>query len=142
MKSCDSRACGSDVPRDRPVTVPTPVRSIYVHAPFCARRCVYCDFAVTVRRTGDLPAWLEALAAELAIVEREALLAPAASLDTLYVGGGTPSLLGPGAMAGLRNLYSHGDVDQMSATDAIERLGFVSLLFKRVDKALENGGGA
>lgn len=46
-----------------------------------------------------------------------------------------------GAMAGLRNLYSHGDVDQMSATDAIERLGFVSLLFKRVDNALENGGG-
>ena len=46
-----------------------------------------------------------------------------------------------GAMAGLRNLYSHGDVDQMSATDAIERLGFVSLLFKRVDKALKNKGG-
>ncbi len=47
-----------------------------------------------------------------------------------------------GAMSGLRNLYSHGDVDQMSATDAIERLGFVSLLFKRVNKALENGGGS
>ena len=46
-----------------------------------------------------------------------------------------------GAMAGLRNLYSHGDVDQMSAIDAIERLGFVSLLFRRLDKALENGGG-
>jgi uncharacterized protein (TIGR02391 family) len=42
-----------------------------------------------------------------------------------------------GAMSGLRNLYSHGDVDQMSATDAIERLGFVSMLFKRVDKVLE-----
>ena len=42
-----------------------------------------------------------------------------------------------GAMAGLRNLYSHGDVDQMSIIDAIERLCFVSLLFKRVDKALE-----
>jgi len=41
-----------------------------------------------------------------------------------------------GAMAGLRNLYSHGDVGQMSATDAIERLAFVSLLFKRVDRAL------
>ncbi len=41
-----------------------------------------------------------------------------------------------GAMAGLRNLYSHGDVEQMSAMDAIERLAFVSLLFKRIDKAL------
>jgi len=47
-----------------------------------------------------------------------------------------------GAMAGLRNLYSHGDVDQMSATDAIERLCFVSLLFKRVDEALKTGGGS
>ena len=45
-----------------------------------------------------------------------------------------------GAMAGLRNLYSHGDVDQMSVTDAIERLGFVSLLFKRVDTALQERG--
>jgi uncharacterized protein (TIGR02391 family) len=45
-----------------------------------------------------------------------------------------------GAMSGLRNLYSHGDVDQMSATDAIERLGFVSMLFKRVDKVLETKG--
>jgi uncharacterized protein (TIGR02391 family) len=46
-----------------------------------------------------------------------------------------------GAMAGLRNLYSHGDVEQMSVTDAIERLAFVSLLFKRVDKALKTKGG-
>jgi hypothetical protein len=47
-----------------------------------------------------------------------------------------------GAMAGLRNLYSHGDVAQMSVTDAIERMGFVSLLFKRVDKAIQNRGDA
>lgn len=42
-----------------------------------------------------------------------------------------------GAMAGLRNLYSHGDLDTMPAIDALERLAFVSLLFKRVDKALK-----
>lgn len=41
-----------------------------------------------------------------------------------------------GAMSGMRNLYSHGDVEQMSAMDAVERLAFVSLLFKRVEKAL------
>jgi uncharacterized protein (TIGR02391 family) len=41
-----------------------------------------------------------------------------------------------GAMAGMRNLYSHGDAKQMTAQDAIERLAFVSLLFKRVNKAL------
>ncbi len=42
-----------------------------------------------------------------------------------------------GAMAGMRNIYSHGDVEQMSPMDASERLAFVSLLFKRVDRAIE-----
>ena len=41
-----------------------------------------------------------------------------------------------GAMSGLRNLYSHGDVPQMTPMDAVERLAFVSMLFKRVDAAL------
>jgi uncharacterized protein (TIGR02391 family) len=42
-----------------------------------------------------------------------------------------------GAMAGMRNLYSHGDVKTMTPMDAFERLCFVSLLFKRIDKALQ-----
>ncbi|MCA9047883.1 MAG: TIGR02391 family protein [Planctomycetaceae bacterium] len=45
-------------------------------------------------------------------------------------------LLTMGAMAGLRNLYSHGDVDTIAPMDAFERLCFVSMLFKRVDAAL------
>jgi len=81
--------------------VSTAVSSVYVHAPFCARRCVYCDFAVTVRRTGDAEGWLEALAAEVAWVETEGLFSIADRLETLYVGGGTPSLLGADAMRGL-----------------------------------------
>lgn len=75
--------------------------SVYVHAPFCVRRCFYCDFAVQVRRTGDLDGWLAALSGELRAVEAEGLFEVAPRLDTLYVGGGTPSLLGPEAMAGL-----------------------------------------
>lgn len=74
---------------------------VYVHAPFCARRCVYCDFAVSVRSTGDLDGWLTALAAEVGHVGEEGLFALAPRLRTLYVGGGTPSLLGPDAMRGL-----------------------------------------
>ena len=77
------------------------VSSVYVHAPFCVRRCFYCDFAVQVRSTGDVEGWLTALAGELRAVEAESLFSLADRLDTLYVGGGTPSLLGPGAMAGL-----------------------------------------
>jgi oxygen-independent coproporphyrinogen-3 oxidase len=80
---------------------PTPAASVYVHAPFCARRCFYCDFAVSVRRSGGAAEWLEALSAELALLEGEGLFALADPLDTLYVGGGTPSLLGPDAMSGL-----------------------------------------
>jgi len=45
-----------------------------------------------------------------------------------------------GAMSGVRNLYSHGDVAQMGAMDAIERLAFVSLLFKRIDKIIDKTG--
>jgi len=83
---------------------PTEVRSVYVHAPFCVRRCVYCDFAVTVSPSGDVDGWAGALAAELALVERERIFALAPRLDTLYVGGGTPSLLGPSAMGVLAEL--------------------------------------
>jgi oxygen-independent coproporphyrinogen-3 oxidase len=77
---------------------PTVVRSVYIHAPFCARRCTYCDFAVSVRRTGDLSGWMEALAAEWHHLGDEGLFEAGDVLDTLYVGGGTPSLLGPAAM--------------------------------------------
>jgi oxygen-independent coproporphyrinogen-3 oxidase len=84
------------------------VRSVYVHAPFCARRCVYCDFAVTVRSEGDLEGWGEALSAELVQVERGGGLRLAPILDTLYVGGGTPSLLGTRAMEVLARALGRG----------------------------------
>jgi oxygen-independent coproporphyrinogen-3 oxidase len=77
------------------------VRSVYVHAPFCVRRCFYCDFAVHVSKQGDLAAWCEAIAGELRAVETEGLFALDDSLQTLYVGGGTPSLLGEEAMEAL-----------------------------------------
>lgn len=80
------------------------VASVYVHAPFCARRCFYCDFAVQVRGRGGSGEWLEALAGELKALEREARFRLREPLATLYVGGGTPSLLGPDAMEGLARL--------------------------------------
>ena len=87
------------------MTVTTLATSVYVHAPFCARRCFYCDFAIKVGRMGDLPGWLAALEAELRLVADDPLLNLAPRLDTLYVGGGTPSLLGPAAMSGLGSLF-------------------------------------
>lgn len=83
---------------------PTRVGSVYVHAPFCARRCVYCDFAVTVRPSGDVDGWIEALALELRRIEDDGIVLLEDRLRTLYVGGGTPSLLGPSAMLRLSDV--------------------------------------
>jgi oxygen-independent coproporphyrinogen-3 oxidase len=80
------------------------VRSVYAHAPFCVRRCGYCDFAVQVRRMGDPEAWARALAGELSALRAEGTFLLADRLETLYVGGGTPSLLGPTAMDRLADL--------------------------------------
>jgi oxygen-independent coproporphyrinogen-3 oxidase len=68
---------------------------VYVHVPFCARRCTYCDFSIAVRRTVPVQFFLDALAAEVE------LAGDAAAARTLYLGGGTPSLLGAGGIAGL-----------------------------------------
>jgi oxygen-independent coproporphyrinogen III oxidase len=73
---------------------------LYVHVPFCLRRCGYCDFAVTATRVAPVDAWLESIAAELALRQ---LRGGWSRLDlrTIYVGGGTPSLLGVEAMGRL-----------------------------------------
>jgi oxygen-independent coproporphyrinogen-3 oxidase len=76
-------------------------RSLYVHVPFCTRRCSYCDFAVQATPAAPVGEWLEAVTRELALLAREQGWDRPLDLDTLYLGGGTPSLLGCGAMAGL-----------------------------------------
>jgi oxygen-independent coproporphyrinogen-3 oxidase len=73
---------------------------LYIHVPFCLRRCGYCDFAVTATRVAPVDAWLESIRAELVLRQRAAGWSRL-ELTTLYVGGGTPSLLGMGAMARL-----------------------------------------
>ena len=94
--------CGSGV---SPVTRATgPVRSVYVHAPFCARRCFYCDFAVHISRNGDLDGWLRALEWELELVQEEGYFSLGEELETLFVGGGTPSVFAPEAMSGLARI--------------------------------------
>jgi len=75
------------------------VAHVYVHAPFCARRCFYCDFAVSVRRSADPEEWVDAVRLELRLLEGTGVVELASALKTFYVGGGTPSLLGPGAMS-------------------------------------------
>ena len=84
------------------------IRNVYVHAPFCARRCRYCDFAVEVDRRPDGAAWLAAIRAELDWAEGPAEIPLAPSLETLYVGGGTPSVLDPRLVAQLAAVVGRG----------------------------------
>ncbi len=65
---------------------------IYVHVPFCARQCPYCDFAVDVRRTIPHREYADALIAEFD--HRRAALS-GRRVRTIYFGGGTPSLWAP-----------------------------------------------
>ena len=60
--------------------------SLYVHVPFCERKCGYCSFYSIRRDDGLISAWLEGIA-------REAEKYSGVSLRTLYIGGGTPSVL-------------------------------------------------
>ena len=71
-------------------------RHIYVHVPFCARRCSYCDFAIAIRREVPVGEYLRALDAELTTRFGSD---GNASVDTIYFGGGTPSLLGGAGVA-------------------------------------------
>ena len=66
-------------------------RHVYLHVPFCARRCSYCDFSIAVRREVPVDEYLAALDAEL---RARFGSAPPKMVDTLYLGGGTPSRLG------------------------------------------------
>jgi oxygen-independent coproporphyrinogen-3 oxidase len=62
-------------------------RAAYVHVPFCAHHCGYCDFAVVTGHPDLVDPYLDALAAELATLERPRVV------DTLFLGGGTPTYL-------------------------------------------------
>ncbi len=75
---------------------------LYIHVPFCVRKCAYCDFYSLAGRTDLVDAYVSA-------VLTEARTYPGLSFDTLYLGGGTPSLLGARALAaliaGLREIF-------------------------------------
>lgn len=70
---------------------------IYIHIPFCSRFCSYCDFFKSAR-VDLIPVYLKALIIEL---KRKRQFLGDEWIETIYLGGGTPSLLDPGVLAGL-----------------------------------------
>ncbi len=71
---------------------------LYIHIPFCRKKCGYCDFASAPGTGAEIDAYLRALSAEAALYTRLK-----GKFSTVYFGGGTPSMLSP---AQLRALFS------------------------------------
>ncbi len=76
-----------------------PARHLYIHVPFCARRCSYCDFAIAVRRRIPVDEFLAALERELAMRVPDPI-----EVETVYLGGGTPSMLGSSGISHLLDI--------------------------------------
>ena len=84
-------------------------RSAYVHIPFCHRRCFYCDFAIVplgnnihgLKGNGSntIKIYLDFLKKEILSIKHKC------SLSTIYIGGGTPSILSPLQIKDLINLF-------------------------------------
>ena len=75
-----------------------PSLALYVHWPFCVRKCPYCDFNSHVRAEVDQARWRAALLADLA---HEAARHPGHTLTSIFFGGGTPSLMPPETVAAI-----------------------------------------
>lgn len=80
------------------MTAKRPDVGLYVHIPFCAAKCSYCDFYSLARREDKMDDYCAALAAHLREV---APRMAGQQVDTVYFGGGTPSYLGPKRLAAL-----------------------------------------
>jgi oxygen-independent coproporphyrinogen-3 oxidase len=74
---------------------------VYLHVPFCARRCSYCDFAIAVRREVPSRAYGDAILREWALWQTEPVWDESAAIDTIYFGGGTPSRISADTVARL-----------------------------------------
>jgi oxygen-independent coproporphyrinogen III oxidase len=79
---------------------------IYLHVPFCARRCSYCDFAIAVRKEVPSEAYVSAVLREWALWQSEPAWQDSSDIRTIYFGGGTPSRISPDAVARLLDRIS------------------------------------
>lgn len=75
---------------------------IYIHIPFCKQKCIYCDFYSLPGREGQMDAYCAALRNQLAKTDFTGYTA-----DTIYFGGGTPSLLGAARLGGILEAISN-----------------------------------
>jgi oxygen-independent coproporphyrinogen-3 oxidase len=108
----------------------TGARHLYVHLPFCSSRCGYCDFVTVVGRHGEHGAYVEALLRELEL--ERALLAR--KLETVYLGGGTPTLTDRSSLARLLDALPAADEVTIEANPETVTPELAALLASRVDR--------
>ena len=106
-------------------------RALYIHWPFCLAKCPYCDFNSHVRANVDEGLWERALLADL---RREAELAGGKALESVFFGGGTPSLMPPrlvasliDAAAGLFGLAGDAEITLEANPSSVEASRFAAL---------------
>src|SRR5579871_2727286 len=75
-------------------------RTAYIHIPFCAHHCGYCDFAVSAGQDQLIEHYLDAMAVEIRGLEHPR------PVETLFIGGGTPTYLSPGQLERLLKLIN------------------------------------
>lgn len=77
------------------IHIQKPPSAVYIHIPFCTNKCHYCDFNSYVVQGQPVDDYLDALEREM---ERTVLAHPPAAIETIFVGGGTPTVLTPRQM--------------------------------------------
>ncbi|MDD6784274.1 MAG: radical SAM family heme chaperone HemW [Prevotellaceae bacterium] len=92
-------------------------QGVYIHIPFCKSRCVYCDFYSTTQSEQSKDLFIEALANE---VKARAHFFGNNTIDTLYLGGGTPSTLGAESLSDIFNIIKENFVLKPEAEVTIE----------------------
>ena len=105
----------------------TGLRHLYVHLPFCASRCGYCTFVVQVGALDRRDDYLQALLTEFAAEDGRL-----AQLDTVYLGGGTPTLMEPQRLARLMaairpHLASGAEVTIEANPETVDLKAFIAL---------------
>jgi oxygen-independent coproporphyrinogen-3 oxidase len=78
---------------------------LYVHVPFCGRRCSYCDFAIAVRHEVPSQPFVEAILREWSQWLDHPGWTASPTIDTIYFGGGTPSRLAPESLSELLDRF-------------------------------------
>ncbi len=70
-----------------------PYKALYIHIPFCKHRCAYCDFATSsiCSDSPEIPEYIEKLSLDIRHAAKEGNLS---DIETIYIGGGTPSYIG------------------------------------------------